>query len=101
MNCCFFYPQITQISADFWDFFKGLSGFTLIEINVVKLKTISLICGNLRNLRIKKRRLFQTMRFIASRNDIHKNPLNPQKSLKSAFLTHTLFTNGRWLDTQT
>jgi hypothetical protein len=41
------------------------------------------------------------MNFIASQNAVPKNPLNPQKSVKSAFFTHALFTNGRGLDTHT
>jgi hypothetical protein len=41
------------------------------------------------------------MNIITSQNVIHKNPLNPHKSLKSEFSTHASFTNGHGLDTDT
>jgi hypothetical protein len=68
------YPQITQIHADFWDFFKDCFlafGFAPIEMKhgFINPKTISLICVNLRNLRITKRCRFSRIRAIVSRGN--------------------------------
>jgi hypothetical protein len=99
MNCCFFYPQITQITQISGIFLKDLSDFTLIEINVVKSKIISLICGNLRNLRIKK------AAFVLNHAP-HRKPLKkPTKSFSSfkipriLFSTHAAIFNECRLDT--